>query len=262
MHQGSSALYSSRVIPELVAFDLDDTLAPSKSRLPEEMARTIARLLDRTSVCVISGGQFGQFRAQVVETLDDVNAPRLDRLHLLPACGTQYYRCVNGEWRRIYVEALTDDEKSRATEAVETCARDLGLWEERTWGPVLEDRESQITFSALGQQAPVDAKKAWDPSGEKKLRLREAVAGKLPDLEVRAGGSTSVDITRVGRDKSFGIAKLLEVTGLSKANVLFYGDRLDEHGNDYPVKAMGVPCVAVSDWQDTLAKLEDLLSQA
>ena len=129
-------MYSSRVIPELVAFDLDDTLAPSKSRLPEEMARTIARLLDRTSVCVISGGQFGQFRAQVVETLDDVNAPRLDRLHLLPACGTQYYRCVNGEWRRIYVEALTDDEKSRATEAVETCARDLGLWEERTWGPV------------------------------------------------------------------------------------------------------------------------------
>ncbi|MSS46257.1 HAD-IIB family hydrolase [Cutibacterium sp. WCA-380-WT-3A] len=250
------------MISELVAFDLDDTLAPSKSRLPEQMARTVARLLDHTSVCVISGGQFGQFRTQVVEALDDVNASRLDRLHLLPACGTQYYRYGDGEWQRIYIEALTDDEKSRATDAVETCARALGLWEEHTWGPVLEDRESQITFSALGQQAPVEAKRAWDPSGEKKLRLREAVAAKLPDLEVRAGGSTSVDITRVGRDKSFGIAKLLEMTGLSKADVVFYGDRLDEHGNDYPVKAMGVPCVAVTDWHDTLAKLEDLLSHA
>ena len=151
MREHSSALYSSRVIPELVAFDLDDTLAPSKTRLPQEMARIIVRLLDRTSVCVISGGQFGQFRTQVVEAL--VDAPRLDRLHLLPACGTQYYRCVDGEWQRIYVEALTDDEKSRAMEAVETCARDLGLWEEHTWGPVLEDRESQITFSARGSDS-------------------------------------------------------------------------------------------------------------
>ena len=216
--------------------------------------------LDHTSVCVISGGQFGQFRTQVVEALDDVNAPHLDRLHLLPACGTQYFRCVDGEWQRIYVEALTEDEKSRAIDAVETCARNLGLWEERTWGPRLEDRESQITFSALGQQAPVDAKKAWDPSGEKKLKLREVVAAKLPDLEVRAGGSTSVDITRVGRDKSFGMGKLLAATGLSKEDVLFYGDRLDEHGNDYPVKVMGIPCVAVTDWQDTADKLEKLLS--
>ena len=134
------------------------------------------------------------------------------------------------------------------------------MWEERAWGPRLEDRESQITFSALGQQAPVDAKKAWDPSGEKKLKLREVVAAKLPDLEVRAGGSTSVDITRVGRDKSFGMGKLLAVTGLSKEDVLFYGDRLDEHGNDYPVKVMGIPCVAVTDWQDTADKLEKLLS--
>ena len=139
---------------------------------------------------------------------------------------------------------------------------DLGVREERTWGPVLEDRESQITYSELRQQSPVDAKKAGDPSGDKKLTLREAVARKLPDLEVRAGGSTSVDITRIGRDKSFGITKLFEVTGLSKADVLFYGDRLDEHGNDYPVKAMGIPCVAVADWQDTMAKLEGLLSQA
>lgn len=246
-------------VPALVAFDLDDTLAPSKTRLPERMAATLARLLDRTSVCVISGGQFGQFRSQVVEALEDVEAGHLDRLHLLPACGTQYYRFESGQWTRVYVETLTEDEKTRAMQALESCARDLGLWEPRTWGPVLEDRESQITFSALGQQAPVDAKKAWDPTGERKLALRERVAALLPDLEVRAGGSTSVDITRVGRDKSFGMGKLLEMTGLDKEDVLFYGDRLDEHGNDYPVLAMGIPCVAVTGWSDTVSKLEELL---
>lgn len=249
-----------KTLPAVVAFDLDDTLAPSKTRLPRPMAEVLVRLLERAQVCVISGGQFGQFRSQVVEALDEVGGARLDRLHLMPACGTQYYRFVDGRWTRVYLEALTDDQKSRAAAALESQARDLGLWEEHTWGPVLEDRESQMTFSALGQQAPVDAKRAWDPDGTKKLALRERVAALLPDLEVRAGGSTSVDITRVGRDKSFGMTKLLEQTGVDKGDVLFYGDRLDEHGNDYPVKAMGVPCAAVTGWQDTLAQLEELLA--
>lgn len=244
----------------MVAFDLDDTLAPSKTRLPEPMARTLARLLENTQVCVISGGQFGQFRTQVVEPLEAVNATGLDRLHLMPACGTQYYRFVDEQWDRVYLEALSEDEKSRAVTAVEQCARRLGLWEEHTWGPRLEDRESQITFSALGQEAPVDAKRAWDPTGEKKLELREAVAALVPDLEVRSGGSTSVDITRVGRDKSFGITRLISATGLDRDDLLFYGDRLDVNGNDYPVKAMGVPCVAVTGWQDTVAKLDALLA--
>lgn len=247
-------------LPAMVAFDLDDTLAPSKTRLPDEMAATLSRLLDATQVCVISGGQFGQFHTQVVEPLDAIGAPRMDRLHLMPACGTQYYRLRDGQWHRVYLEALSDDEKSRALDALESCARRLGLWEPDTWGPRLEDRESQITFSALGQRAPGDAKRGWDPTGEKKLRLRAEVAALLPDLEVRAGGTTSIDITRVGRDKSFGIGRLIEITGLSKQDVLFYGDRLDEHGNDYPVRAMGVPCVAVTDWRDTAAQIDALLS--
>lgn len=246
-------------LPAVVAFDLDDTLAPSKTRIPEPMARILGALLGRTDVLVISGGQFGQFRTQVIDALEDVDAP-MRGLHLMPACGTQYYRLDDDtQWVCRYVEELTDDEKSRAIAALESCAKDLGLWEDHTWGPRIEDRTSQITFSALGQQAPVEAKKTWDPTGERKLRLAADVAAAVPDLEVRAGGSTSVDITRVGRDKSFGLTRLLEVTGLAKEDVVFYGDRLDEHGNDYPVKAMGIRCVSVTDWQDTANKLQEML---
>src|SRR5690606_30764905 len=103
----------------------------------------------------------------------------------------------------------------------------LGLWESETWGPILEDRGSQITFSALGQQAPVDAKRAWDPTGARKSALRDAVAARVPDLEVRSGGSTSVDITRKGIDKAYGMRQLAEQTGVPLADMLFYGDRLD-----------------------------------
>lgn len=247
-------------LPVLLAFDLDDTLAPSKTRLPDEMAQVFAQLLPRTQLAVISGGQIGQFRSQVIEALESAGATHLENLHLMPTCGTQYFRFVDGAWDRRYVESLSDDEKARALRAVEDSARELGLWSEETWGNVLEDRESQITFSALGQEAPVEAKYGWDPTGEKKEALRARVAELIPDLEVRAGGSTSVDITRRGRDKAYGVNRLLEATGLELSDMLFYGDQLQPGGNDHAVAAMGARTIEVTGWPDTLARLQALLA--
>lgn len=245
--------------PRLVAFDLDDTLAPSKSAISPRMGELLLALAERVDVAIISGGQLQQFTAQVVDRLPEADAASLDRFHLLPTCGTQYYRIEGDGIRTVYAHALTDDEKQRALTAVEEEARRLGVWESDTWGDILEDRASQITFSALGQKAPVDAKTAWDPDGAKKNALRDAVAARVPDLEVRSGGSTSVDITRRGIDKAYGMRQLAEQTGIPLDDMLFVGDRLDEHGNDYPVLAMGVTCHAVTGWEDTVTYLEALL---
>jgi phosphomannomutase len=245
--------------PQLVAFDLDDTLAPSKTAIDPRMAGLLLRLLERVEVCIISGGQYGQFTSQVIDNLGAVDAGMLERLHLMPTCGTQYFRYRDGVWAQIYAENLSDDEKARALTAVEESAKELGFWESKTWGPILEDRGSQITFSALGQAAPVSAKAAWDPDGSKKNALREKVAALLPDLEVRSGGSTSIDITRQGIDKAYGMRKLAELTDISLDDMLFVGDRLDEGGNDYPVKALGVECFAVEGWADTANYLDALI---
>jgi len=245
--------------PRLIAFDLDDTLAPSKTAIDPRMSELLLRLAARVEVAIISGGQLQQFQTQVVQKLPDADAASLARLHLMPTCGTQYYRLTPDGIETVYALSLTDDEKSRALAAVEEEAKRLGLWESETWGPILEDRGSQITFSALGQSAPLDAKTAWDPTGEKKNALRDAVAARIPDLEVRSGGSTSVDITHRGIDKAYGMRKLAEQTGIPLDDMLFVGDRLDEHGNDYPVLAMGVTCHAVEGWEDTAAFLDDLI---
>lgn len=245
--------------PALVAFDLDDTLAPSKSPIPTSMLEQLVALLERRPVCIISGGQYGQFRAQILDRLPASSVPLLDRLHLMPTCGTQYWRYEDGEWVQRYAENLTEEERHEAFAVVEEEARRLGLWESETWGPILEDRGSQITFSALGQEAPVDAKKAWDPDGAKKECLRAAVAARLPELEVRSGGSTSVDITRRGIDKAYGMRKLAELTGIAPADMLFIGDRLDEGGNDFPVIAVGVRTRAVSDWEETVDVVAELV---
>jgi phosphomannomutase len=245
---------------DLIAFDLDDTLAPSKSTLDPRMAELLARLLEVVQVCVISGGQFGQFESQLIAGLPASATPWFSRLHLLPTCGTQYYR-YDGGWVQQYAENLTAEQKHRALSVVETEAKQLGLWETKTWGAILEDRGSQITFSALGQDAPVDAKRAWDPTGAKKESLRAAVAPLLPELEVRSGGSTSIDITRKGIDKAYGMRKLAELTSIPIGRMLFVGDRLDAGGNDYPVKATGVRTHAVTDWQDTATVVAAFLAQ-
>jgi HAD superfamily hydrolase (TIGR01484 family) len=244
----------------LVAFDLDDTLAPSKTAITPRMADLLVRLLDVVEVCVISGGQFGQFQTQLVANLPLDHPEALARLHLMPTCGTQYYLFQNGGWVQQYAENLTDEQKAAALSAVETEAKRLGFWESKTWGPILEDRGSQITFSALGQAAPVEAKKAWDPAGEKKNTLRAAVQPHLPDLEVRSGGSTSIDITRRGIDKAYGMRKLAELTGIGFDEMIFVGDRLDPDGNDFPVVALGIPTHAVTGWEDTADFVAEFLA--
>ncbi len=243
----------------LVAFDLDDTLAPSKTALDPKMSSLLVRLLGVAQVCIISGGQIAQFQAQVIDELPAEASGRFADLHLMPTCGTQYYRHDGQAWQQVYAENLTDDEKRDALSAIESEAKRLDLWQTETWGPILEDRGSQITFSALGQAAPVSAKTAWDPTGERKNSLREAVQAQLPDLEVRSGGSTSVDVTRKGIDKAYGMTRLAELSGVPLADMLFIGDRLDPDGNDYPVLALGVECHAVHGWEETAAYLEALI---
>ncbi len=247
------------IVTRLVAFDLDDTLAPSKSAIDPRMGALLVALAERVEVAIISGGQLGQFTTQVVDRLPQTSADVLARFHLLPTCGTQYYRLTETGITTVYALALSADEKARALSAVEEEARRLGLWESETWGEILEDRGSQITFSARGQRAPLSAKLALDPTGAKKSALRAAVADRIPDLEVRSGGSTSVDITHQGIDKAYGMQRLAEQTGIPLDEMLFVGDRLDPDGNDYPVLALGVASQSVESWEATAEFLEELV---
>lgn len=244
----------------VIAFDLDNTLAESKSPVTVEMAELLGRLLARFQVCVISGGKFEQFEAQLINHLD-VAPARLGALHVMPTCGTRYYRfnLADGAWRQVYAEDLPADKRAAIAAALEQGAAALGFHETRLWGEQIEDRGSQVTFSALGQEAPVASKEAWDPDGAKKRKLRDYVADELPEFEVRVGGSTSIDVTKHGIDKAYGIKKLIGLLDVEKEDIIFVGDRLEEGGNDHPVKAMGIDCLKVSRWQDTALAIEAIL---
>lgn len=243
---------------KLIAFDLDDTLAVTKSPIEDRVAELLARLLEHFEVCIISGGKFEQFKTQVVDRLE-ATEEQLAKLHLMPTCGTRYYRFLSDSWEEVYAENLTEKQKKEIISVLESGARELGLWEGEPYGEIIEDRGSQITFSALGQLAPPEAKYKWDPDGTKKHRLRDYAAPKLPEVEVRVGGTTSIDVTMIGIDKAYGMKKLMEQLKIRKRDILFIGDKLEEGGNDYPVKAFGIDCLEVPSWQETARVLQGIL---
>jgi hypothetical protein len=148
-------------------------------------------------------------------------------------------------------------------------SKELGYEEEKTYGAILEDRGSQVSWSALGQDIVthlgaegVRLKEAWDPDNAKKNKFRDVAAELLPEFEVRVGGLTTIDVTKPGIDKAYGMRKLMEILSLSKEEILFIGDRLEEGGNDYPVKAFGIDCLAVSGWEATATLVEALIYAA
>lgn len=247
---------------KVIAFDLDDTLAVTKSPISDRMSELLGKLLEHYDICVISGGNINQFHMQVVDRLD-VPHHLLSRMHLMPTCGTRYYRYdeLKGEWALQYAEDLTDAQKKAIRKVLEDVAREMDLWPSSPHGEVIEDRGSQMTMSALGQQAPAEEKYAWAEK-YKDIRpvFRDKVAALLPELEVRIGGTTSTDVTMIGIDKAYGMDKLIQTIEISKEGILFIGDKLQEGGNDYPVKAMGIDSIEVDGWEDTALVLEGILA--
>ena len=246
---------------KLIAFDLDDTLAITKSEISDRMSELLGRLLEKYDVCVITGGRFEQIEKQVVKRLD-VPEHLLGKLHLMPTCGTRYYRYdeLNHKWVMQYAEDLTKEQKQKIVKALETVAKDMGIWCDNPAGEIIEDRFSQITMSALGQQATPEDKYAWSEKFKDVRPIyRDKVAELLPDLEVRIGGTTSTDITLPGIDKAYGMQKLIEAIDISKDEILFFGDKLQEGGNDFPVRAMGIDSIAVEGWETTAYALDGVL---
>ena len=170
----------------------------------------------------------------------------------MPTSGTRYYRWGGSDWVPVFAHDLSADDRAKAYESLERNAREQGIWLTHVWGERIEDRGSQITFSALGQLAPIEAKEAWDPTNEKKNRLARAVAADLPHLEVRPGGASSVDISEKNVDKSFAVRELADILGITVAQIVFVGDRMDPDGNDYPAAKAGTRAVKVTCPNDTV----------
>jgi HAD superfamily hydrolase (TIGR01484 family) len=240
-------------VKKLIVFDLDGTLAESKSSIDAEMATLLDSLLDLARISVISGGAWLQFEKQVLAHLS--HDKRLKNLSLLPTCGTKFYQ-YDSKWELLYSEDFTDAEKQKITAALKKAMASSDCAAEKIWGDVIEDRGSQITFSALGQHAPLDEKKKWDPDFTKRKGMKAILDKLIPEFSVRLGGATSVDVTKHGIDKAYGIRKLQDVLKIPITEMIFVGDAVFPGGNDYPAKEAGALSIEVRDPHETKRVIE------
>ena len=243
---------------QLIVFDLDGTLAESKSSLDSEMAKLLHNLLGTIKVAVISGGNWPQFEKQVLSNLPHDES--LENLSLLPTCGTKFYKYAAGDWEKIYSEDFTEVEKKKIIGSLTKAMDETGYKEKKVWGEVIEDRGSQITYSALGQQAPLEEKKKWDADFAKRKKIKAILDKLIPEFSVRLGGTTSVDITKPGIDKAYGIRKLRDNLGIAIEDMIFIGDAIFPGGNDYPAKEAGALSIKVRDPNESKRVIEAMLA--
>lgn len=229
-------------------FDMDGTLAESKGPITPEMAEALSLLLQNKKVSVISGGKFEQFEKQLISFIPQY---LWKNLFVLPTTGTTLKKFENNEWMTIYDESISLEERNKVIQILKDTLEESDYHEKETFGEIIEDRGSQITFSGLGNDAPIKNKMLWDPYMEKRKHIISLLSPKLPDYTLTMGGMTSIDITKKGIDKAYGAKRFSEALNIPIERILFVGDKLDIGGNDYPVKSTGINTIAVKSPEET-----------
>ena len=271
---------------KVLSFDIDQTLNIAKTPIPDEIADLLVKCLDHFEICPISGQKFDQFLIQIVDRLVEhgATAEQLTHLHLFVAPGTQYYRYqptgkkigpveititnkktpyFRENWSQVYNYPLTDEQVAKISNAIETAAKELGYWEEDKLAKgdeIIENRLSQVTFSALGQKAGTEAKYAWDPDCKKREKIVKRCKELAPEFDYEIGGTTSINAITPGMNKEFGMTHLLEELHVNKSEILYFGDMTQPGGNDYPVVQMGIDTITVRSHEDTAYALRGILA--
>lgn len=266
-----------RDMKKVLAFDIDQTLNIAKTPITDETAGILAECLNYFEICPISGQKFDQFLIQIVNRLIEVakvTPAQLMHLHLFVAQGTQYYRynplANNNDgtsydeknWEEVYSFPLTKNEVQIISQAIEAAAKELGFWESdklQVGDQIIENRLSQVTFSALGQKAGTKEKYAWDPDCKKRQKIAKRAKELAPDFTFEIGGTTSINAVKPGMNKAFGMTHMMDELKVSRDEILYFGDMTQPGGNDYPVVEMGIETITVRNHEDTEFALKGIL---
>jgi len=257
---------------ELVVFDLDGTLALTKSTMDKEMVGLMQKLLESRKVAVIGGGKYQLFQFQLLEPLAKYKVPKelLKNLYLFPATSTSFFKYHNG-WKKVYAHQLSAAVRAKIKKTFQEVFKAIGYEHPaKTYGPVIEDRGTQVTFSALGQEVVavlgrkrgVALKDKWrDEHTPTKMKIAKEMAKRLPELEVRAAGHTSVDITRKGIDKAYGLREIEKRLKINLKNSLFVGDAIFPGGNDYAVVKTPIDYIPVKGPEETKEIIRQVIAK-
>lgn len=249
---------------KIIAFDVDGTLTPSKSPITNEMANLVKELVKKRMVIAISGARFEQFKNQFLPPFFSNNfvIPSINNLILLPTSGSQRYEFdkIKKEWKLTDKEPLREDIKEKAKKLLKKII-DSGLYDipPNPAGDIVEDRDTQITFSGRGQLASIEEKRLWDPDKKKREKIKAVLEPELPETSILINAYSSIDILPKGFNKAVGLMLFLNKMGFQKSDMIFIGDGLFPGGNDYSVYEAGFETIAVKGPEETVLLIKKWL---
>jgi hypothetical protein len=252
---------------DLIVFDLDGTLVRTKALMDKEMSQLISKLLLLKKVAVIGGGKYALFQRLFLRRLQTPKS-LLKNLFLFPTTSTSYYRYQNG-WNKIYSIELTVAERAQIKKAFNEMFREIGYKHPKTYGKIIEDRGTQVTYSVYGQEIVkalgekgIKMKEDWLKKNFKlKMKMTKIMQKKLPNLEVRAAGFTSIDVTKKGIDKAYGIRQIQKHLRIPIKKMLFVGDAIYPGGNDYAAVKTGIDYIKISGPEEAKRIIKKLIQK-
>ncbi len=245
--------------PSAIIFDLDDTLVEAFQAPTPEITSRLARLLKHVPVAIMSGASHKRLKEHIIETLpSDIDR---SRLFLFPDTAAQCYRFKDDNWIQEYNYEIDKEERATIITTIESLVPKIKHFKHITkMREHIIERPAQITFTALPHGTDAE-KLLWDPRGKKRAKLRKLLAKKLPHFEVLSVARTSIDITKKGIDKAFGVSWLASELNSRPDDMLFIGDALFPGGNDFVVMKTKIETKQVVNPRETAAIIDKLLAQ-
>lgn len=243
-----------------IIFDLDNVLVESKFCLEKDTVSLLKSLLKNNYVAILTGASWKQVQKQVIEPLAGTELELLNNLYLLPSSGGSLYQVWSKYgWLPIWENFLQKSDIDIITRSIEKVKSNFQQ-PDKLWGKQVDIRESQITFSPLGQRAPTEEKASWDPALVKRRGYVQALIQDLPqDYEVRLGGFASVDITIRGLGKKYAIDRLIQHLHISRDDIIYVGSCIFDDGVGSVAQEIDLKSVVVANQEETKAWIKSAL---
>lgn len=234
-------------------FDVDGTLTPARQEMKPDFAVFFERFVNDYPVYLISGSDMPKIQAQVPKAI-------------LDSCKGVFV-CSGAElWIGETCVEKRHHEFPKTMIDIIQAAIDQSPYPLRV-GNHIEPRTGMINVSIVGRSATHEERMAyfeWDETAGERVQLAQRIAMQFPEYEVTIGGQISIDIVPKGLNKS--VAKDAVLLRNAGAALCFFGDRMDEGGNDKPLADVLIGddsphrAIAVEGYNETWKALEDEVS--
>jgi len=224
-------------------FDVDGTLTPSRGLIDPTFKKFFNDFCRANPVYLVTGSD----KPKTVEQLGK------DTYNL---CHTVYNCNGNNVWQSNKLVRTNDWALPKNTHEWLSEKLTNSRFPLRT-GLHFEYRPGMVNFSIVGRNANLEQRKqyiAWDTKYNERNYIANSFNLIFSDVEARPGGETGIDITPRGADKSQILTDFDD-----SDHIVFFGDRMDETGNDYPLALANYNGVNyhVEGWAETWEILQN-----